>query len=175
MIKCHTAYTRRAPRVHRCVAAFALGLMLGGCAAQVSSPSAGQATIAARNPTVAFGGTTRFEAARFAGQWQTVACIGTCAAQVIYQTAGADALIRITPAGQQTYQVTAPGVLRGTGTLVVMWVDTGFRTAAVGDADGTWAVILDRRKPGGADRITAAREILDFNGWDTSKLREING
>lgn len=173
MVNCHTAYTQRTPRVHRCVAAFlALGLLVG---CEKETVQQADVTVGLRNPTVPLGGTSRFEAARFAGKWETVACIGSCAAQVIYQSAGADALTRITATRQQTYRVTAPGILRGTDTLVVMWVDTGFRTAAVGDAAGTWAAILDRRRPGGADRIKAAREVLDFNGWNVSKLREVNG
>ena len=72
--------------------------------------------------------------------------------------------------------ITAPGVLRqveGDGTLVVMWVDEGFRTAAVGDADGRWAAILNRNRKAAPDRIAAATEILDFNGWDVAKLRKV--
>jgi apolipoprotein D and lipocalin family protein len=131
-----------------------------------------------RNPTAPLGGTSRFDGARFAGQWQTVACLGICAPQVIYSTTSDGELTRITPKGQVDYAVSAPGVLQDTSrdaTLVVMWVDEGFRTAVVGDADGTWAAILDRRRPPGADRLKAATEILDFNGWDTGKLRKING
>ena len=39
--------------------------------------------------------------------------------------------------------------------------------------DGSGAAILDRATTGGADRIAAAREILDFNGWDTGQLRRL--
>ena len=76
---------------------------------------------------------------------------------------------------ERVYEVTAPGILRALGgdqTLVVMWVDEGFRTAAVGDADGRWAAIIDRGGRASADRTRAAMEILDFNGWDTAKLRK---
>jgi apolipoprotein D and lipocalin family protein len=55
-----------------------------------------------------------------------------------------------------------------------MWVDEGFRTAAVGDANGRWAAILDRNATSSPDRIKAATEILDFNGWDISQLRKVN-
>jgi len=78
----------------------------------------------------------------------------------------------------QGHAVTAPGVLRAHGgdqTLVVMWVDDGFRTAAVGDAAGTWAAVIDRARPGGADRVKAATEILDFNGWDVSQIQSVEG
>ncbi|MFC6637587.1 hypothetical protein [Sulfitobacter sediminilitoris] len=81
--------------------------------------------------------------------------------------------------GQDTpYLISAPGVLRQMGgdeTLVVMWIDEGFRTAAIGDADGRWAAILNRNRKAARDRITAATEILDFNGWDVAKLRKVEG
>jgi apolipoprotein D and lipocalin family protein len=53
----------------------------------------------------------------------------------------------------------------------VLWVDEGFRTAALGAPDGSFAWIIDRNETGGADRIKAAREVLEFNGYDVSKLK----
>jgi apolipoprotein D and lipocalin family protein len=55
----------------------------------------------------------------------------------------------------------------------VLWVDEGFRTAVLGNPDGTFGWIVDRSTRGGADRIRAAREILDFNGYNVSQLRMI--
>lgn len=54
--------------------------------------------------------------------------------------------------------------------LWVIWVDEGYRTAAIGAPDGGYGWVLDRRETGGTDRITAAREILDFNGYDTGAM-----
>jgi apolipoprotein D and lipocalin family protein len=174
-LKGRREYSRRTPTVRRRVAAIVVLAVLAACAQAPTSHPSSETKLALRNPTAPLGGTSRFDAARFAGQWQTLACIGTCASQVIYSSAAKRSLTRITPAGQAAYLVASPGVLRGANTLVVMWIDEGFRTAVVGDADGSWAAILDRRRPGGADRIKAARDILDFNGWDISKLKEING
>ncbi|MCX7560833.1 lipocalin [Sulfitobacter sp. F26204] len=129
-----------------------------------------------RNPTAVIAGTSRFDAARFAGEWQTVACLGRCAGSVRYLAATDGVYLRRTAGGDTPYLIAAPGVLRRTGaeeTLVVMWVDEGFRTAAIGDADGRWAAVLDRSGKPGADRVKAAMEILDFNGWDVSQLRKI--
>ncbi len=52
--------------------------------------------------------------------------------------------------------------------LWVIWIDDGFRTAAVGSPDSDMAFILDRKPSGGADRIMAASEVLDFNGYNMS-------
>ncbi len=54
--------------------------------------------------------------------------------------------------------------------LWVIWMDEGVRTAVVGTPDGIAAFILDRKAKGGDDRIKAAREILDFNGYDITQL-----
>ena len=47
----------------------------------------------------------------------------------------------------------------------VVWVDEGYRTAAFGTPDGSFGWILDRAATGGTDRLRAAREILEFNGY----------
>jgi apolipoprotein D and lipocalin family protein len=148
-------------------------LTLGGCAAPGNYRDAG----ALRDPAAPFGGTTRFEAARFAGVWRTIGCIGDCATAERYVVATDDVFVRIADGADTPYVVAAPGVLREMGSdrrLVVMWVDEGFRTAAIGAADGSWAAVIDRGR-GAPDRVTAAREILDFNGWDVGQLREVSG
>jgi apolipoprotein D and lipocalin family protein len=52
----------------------------------------------------------------------------------------------------------------------VLWVDSGYRTLAIGTPSGRFGFILDR----GAippDRLAAAREVFDFNGYITPALR----
>lgn len=52
----------------------------------------------------------------------------------------------------------------------VLWADVDLRTLVIGTPDGSFGFILNR---GGAlppDRLTAAREILDWNGYDTARL-----
>ncbi len=175
MVKSYPTYTARTPRVHRRVAACGLVLaaMLAGCTPAAAPPSA----IPLRNPTAPLGGTTRFNVNDFAGDWHTVVCLGRCADHARYAVATDGVFLRQTAEGTVPYLQSGPGVLRqngGGGTLVVMWVDEGFRTAAVGDADGAWAAVIDRRVGGAADRLTAATEILDFYGWDVSQLRKVN-
>ena len=54
--------------------------------------------------------------------------------------------------------------------LWLIWIDDSRRTAAVGEPKGRYAWVLDRAPAGGADRIQAAREILDFNGYDAGQI-----
>lgn len=55
----------------------------------------------------------------------------------------------------------------------VYWMDFDDRTMAIGDPGGRFVAILDRSAIGGADRITAARDILDWYGYDLSKVTRI--
>lgn len=75
---------------------------------------------------------------------------------------------RSEPLGQNRYRLT-----NGSGErfeLWVIWVDEGFRTAAIGTPDGSYGWVLDRKPTEGEDRIIAAREILSFNGYDTLRM-----
>ena len=55
--------------------------------------------------------------------------------------------------------------------VVVVWVDEGFRTAAIGDPRGTFAWVLDRAPEGGVDRVAAARQVLEFSGFDLRSMQ----
>lgn len=157
-----------------CGVAMACVLALAGCAAKQAGYPTG--TLPLRNPTAPLGGTARFDPGRFTGDWVTRACLGPCVPSVSFTQSLTGALSESDARGSRAYLPGAPGILRATAgddVLVVMWVDEGFRTAAVGLADGSRAAIIDRSRSGGADRIAAAREILDFNGWDVSQLRGV--
>jgi apolipoprotein D and lipocalin family protein len=52
----------------------------------------------------------------------------------------------------------------------VLWVDEGYRTMAIGNPSGTFGFILNRGKDLPADRLKAATEVFDFNGYDIEKL-----
>ncbi len=78
--------------------------------------------------------------------------------------------LRVFREGDAKYLVQMPGGDRRR--IWVLWVDEGFRTAVVGNPEGTFAWILDRRANGGTDRMRAAREILEFNGYDPRQLKE---
>ncbi|WP_281983856.1 lipocalin family protein [Thalassorhabdomicrobium marinisediminis] len=72
---------------------------------------------------------------------------------------------RWTPQAGQAAPVPAP--------LWVLWMDFDSRTAAVGTPDGRFGWIMDRAPTGGADRIAAAREIMDWFGYDMARLADL--
>jgi apolipoprotein D and lipocalin family protein len=51
----------------------------------------------------------------------------------------------------------------------VIWVDSGYRTLAVGTPDGTFGFVLDRGQIG-RDRLVAAGEVFDFNGYSSARM-----
>nr|WP_242679178.1 lipocalin [Rhodobacter calidifons] len=66
--------------------------------------------------------------------------------------------------------VTGPGRLRVAGEdWWILWVDTGYRTLAIGTPSGRFGLLLDRGAIP-ADRMQAAREIFDFNGYRTAAM-----
>lgn len=164
----------------------AAALALGACVAQAPKVTELQGY---RDREALIGVTSRFDAAKFGGLWylreafdparpqlsfrlmQSAMRLGApvCDAAGICSEVSEDLALR--RRGKGRFVVTMPsGEARE---FWVLWVDEGFRTAALGNPDGTFGWIADRSRTGGADRIRAAREILDFNGYDVSKLRVI--
>ncbi|MDQ2065661.1 lipocalin [Xinfangfangia sp. CPCC 101601] len=52
----------------------------------------------------------------------------------------------------------------------VIWVDSGYRTLAIGTPDGSFGFLLDREKISG-DRLHAAAEVFDFNGYSKARFK----
>jgi apolipoprotein D and lipocalin family protein len=52
----------------------------------------------------------------------------------------------------------------------VLWVDSGYRTLAIGTPSGRFGFVLDR-EGGAPDRLAAAREVFDFNGYRSGALQ----
>lgn len=74
--------------------------------------------------------------------------------------------------------ITGPGRLRPTGKAPrpldrdwwLLWADADLRTLVLGTPGGSFGFILNRGGPLPPDRLTAAREILDWNGYDITRL-----
>lgn len=185
----HSPCTGRAPPVHRLRAlrsgvVYGLVTLLVGC-------GAGPGAQGFRDQSVPIGVSSRFAADRFEGSWQVRGAYPGDAdiLSVARRDTGPDASVwtvrsQVCPADAACRAettdwpatVTQPGVDRvdtpeaEARQVVVIWVDEGFRTAAVGDPAGSFAWVLDRNTQGGADRIEAARQVLAFNGFDLSAM-----
>ena len=155
--------------------ALALSLLLAGCAAKAPAPTA------FRTGGDPIWSAAAFQPAQAAGTWRQAAdfrTAGTCGAGVVEITPLADGLqLRGTlclagkaEAVSGTAPLVGPGRLRVNGEdWWVIWVDSGYRTLAIGTPSGRFGIILDRGTIP-VDRLNAAREIFDFNGYQTRAL-----
>lgn len=142
-----------------------------------------------RDTGAPFASTSRFETERFVGEWVRVAAFvapgqgleverhlyrRATTGQIIADVTGADGVTR-----RQIYDLTAPGRLRLQGQstqaeeLWLIWVDEGFRTAVLGTPSGSQAFVLDRSATPAPDRMRAAGEILDWYGYDMTRLQRV--
>ena len=118
-----------------------------------------------------------FDAARLLGEWQQVAGFGTaCRGGTITvepQARYALCLPDGPKRGRGAMTATAPGRfdLTGIGPLWVLWADADNRTVVLGAPSGHYGLILNKGPTLPADRLTAARDILTFNGYDISQLQ----
>ena len=123
------------------------------------------------------------EEPRLAGRWQQVATFGeagSCkpgSAEITQTPSGMNIDYRLCQSGNDMQgagpmQPVGPGRFQVPGQPApwwVLWADVDYRTLVIGSPDGRVGFIINR---GGfpADRIIAAREILDFNGYDLKRL-----
>ncbi len=156
--------------------AFAL-LALGACAAPVSkSPTALRSASA---PIYSVAG---LNPAQIVGRWVQVAAYQgktACQSGTIEFTrtpSGLAASGRLCLDGTER-RISGPVAALGSGRLSVpgmadwwvLWVDSGYRTMAIGTPSGEFGFILDRGELP-PDRLAAAREIFEFNGYTSAAL-----
>lgn len=134
----------------------------------------------ARDASAPIGATSRFDRDRMAGDWQLVSSFTMREqASVTFGPATEPASLAIASDGfpQITgrYREGVPGELipfsAAQETLVVLWIDEEFRTAAIGTESGRIGIVLDRDGQISADKAAAVREIFAFYGWDASRLK----
>jgi apolipoprotein D and lipocalin family protein len=146
-----------------------------------------------RDQSVTIASSAGFDPSRYLGRWYEVARYpnpfqSNCAGSVVDYTdgGGGEILVRNACLGASgtvideisgTARVVGPGRLsvRLDGVPVaapywVLWVDEGYRTAVVGQPNGRAGWVLNREPAIPQDRWIAAREVLDFNGYDLSRL-----
>jgi apolipoprotein D and lipocalin family protein len=122
------------------------------------------------------------DASRLPGRWDQVAAFGpdgNC------KPGGVD----IKPSGKTSYRLCLGGrdikgagllQLSGPGRLTiggkewfVLWVDTDYRTLVIGHPSGAFGFVLNRGGQISGDRMQAAREILQWNGYDMAAFQPI--
>ena len=153
-------------------------LLLAACAAPRPATSL-------RDPAVPVRSIAGYDFARMQGDWHEVASLAPTAAgcgpgHLSVRPEGA--ALRLSGAlcmAGSLRPVNARAVPSGPGRLAlsgeaedwwVIWADHGDRTLVLAPPSGRFAVVLDRgRIP--PDRLKAAREVLDFNGFNVALLR----
>jgi apolipoprotein D and lipocalin family protein len=122
---------------------------------------------------------------RLQGRWQQVADFANkatdCAPGGVDVSArnGLQVTYRLCLSGQQ---IAGAGAMRPTGPgrfevpgqpgpWWVLWADADYRTLVIGTPSGQLGFILNRDGALPPDRLAAAREILDWNGYDLTRLR----
>jgi apolipoprotein D and lipocalin family protein len=165
--------------VHRLNANF-LGLLaclaLIACAAPNMPPPQG----GYRKAGAPIYSSVQVESARLAGDWRQVAAFGPagCApGGVTISAKGAlQAGYRLCLSGREVkgggaMQPAGPGrFVVGGRAWWVLWADADYRTLVIGTPDGSFGFVLDRTGAISPDRLKAAREILEWNGYDLSRL-----
>ncbi len=147
-----------------------------------------------RDPDVQIASKALFDPAKYAGTWYEIArfpvpfqkgCTNTTATYTPKSPSGSGFLVvntcRVDGALKQIEgfaEPDGPGRLRVSFDTVpfvkapywVLWTDESYETAVVGVPSGRAGWILSRTPTIRADKLTAAREVLDFNGYDLSQL-----
>lgn len=148
-----------------------LPVLLAGCMAKPASAPAFRA------PAAPIWSAAAFQPTLVAGDWRQVADFQGTAARC---DAGA---VEIAPSGNaldlrgtlciagrpEAFAVSAalvgPGRIQVKGEeWWIIWVDSGYRTLAIATPSGRFGIVLDRGEIP-ADRLRAAREIFEFNGY----------
>jgi apolipoprotein D and lipocalin family protein len=148
-----------------------------------------------RDRAVPIGSAALFDPARYLGRWYEVArypvpfqagCVASTADYGLRSDGLLSVLNSCTRADGTVETIDGTAEMVGPGRLVVrfgsvpfvaadywvLWVDEGYRTAVVGTPNGRAGWVLNREPTIPPDRLNAAREVLEFNGYDLSRLQE---
>ena len=85
-----------------------------------------------------------------------------------------ETLILLDKTGPGRWTARGPQTGLPDGELWVMWMEFDSRTVAIGTPSGAFGWIMDKNPTGGGDRITAARDIMDWFGYNVSRLEEVD-
>lgn len=158
----------------------ALALLVSACV------GAGPATDTGfRNADVPIWSAAAFAPAQIVGRWQQVAAYqaaadGKCRGGALeFRPASGglavDGVLCLNGSARKVSGVAQPAgpgrlALKGQEDWWILWVDSGYRTLAIGTPSGRFGFVLDRGAVA-PDRLAAAREVFDFNGYVPGALR----
>ena len=163
------------------------GLLIAACAAPVAEVQGSYRKAGAPIYSIAV-----LDAARLEGRWVQVAGFdpggtGECrpgGVDIRRTAAGLQAALRLCLSGAEikasgALNAVGPGRFALAGASIpglgepwwVLWADTDYRTLIIGTPSGHFGFILNRDRVLPQDRLVAAREILDFNGYDLRQLQ----
>ena len=144
-----------------------------------------------RNSDVEITSIATFDPVRYAGTWHEIARFptpfqsGCTETRAVYDVVDRDTLSvqNICRRNGSLTDISGTAKVDGPGRLKVrlkgvpfaadywvLWVDEGYRTAVVGVPSGRAGWILNRDPVIPDDRLRAALSVLEFNGYDTSRL-----
>ncbi len=156
--------------MHAIVRLTLAALLLAACAAKPAAEAAYRDT---KRDTYSI---AAFDPARIEGHWVQVAGFGSACAGGQMQIGAVTQYALCLPSGTKTGKAamvaTVPGRfdLPGIGPFWVLWTDIDNRTMVIGAPSGHYGMILNRDAAIPADRLNAARDIMQFNGYDLAKL-----
>jgi len=155
-----------------------LALLLAGCARPAPQ------VLSFRDADVPIYSNAVMDMGGLGGDWAqaaSFAAAGDCRAGGVTISQGADGLLAMGTLclGGVATDVSGPLQTLTTGRLRpavgpdwwVVWADTALRSLAIGTPDGRMGFILDRTGALPADRLEAARQVFDFNGYSDAYLQ----
>lgn len=153
--------------------ALALLMLLAACGRE---PPAAPAVF--RNTATPIWSNAVFDAGQLSGDWRQVASFGAACAPGSARFQGGQMQATLCLNGERRsfsgpFAVTGPGRILPAGASEewwILWVDVGTRTMAIGTRSGSLGFVLDREGATPPDRMQAAREILDWNGFDLTRM-----
>ena len=168
-------------------------LLLAACAKEAPPVQQGEVPGLLRNPTAPLASQADVTAERLQGEWfvrQDVSdqrehnsfqfqldneSLSLMRCRLLGGGIGCDGETLLVPSGPGRWAAKAvdqwPSI--PDGEMWVLWMDFDDRTLVIGDPLGRYVWVLDRKPEGGADRIKAARDILEWYGYDLDQLETV--
>lgn len=168
--------------MHRLIA-FAAALCLFGCVAKMPNQVQGHY----REASAPMYSSAVLDRSRLVGRWKQVAAFGpkgaACRPGGVDIKGGASlaASFRLCLSGADQkgagpMQPIGPGRFGIAGQeWWILWADGDYRTLVIGTPSGGFGFVLNRGGAISADRMKAAREILEWNGYDLRQFHSLAG